>query len=84
MRKYPPVNFKLIERCIKSIKTLDFDTYDFIDILKIKDRAFYNIVSGIGNGWKSVIGKNLSKYASNTQKIKKGKRKGNAQPWIKR
>jgi hypothetical protein len=84
MRKYPELDYKLIKRCIDRINTLDFDTYNFIDTLNIEDRAFFNKVSGIGDGWRSVIGRNLSKYASDMHIIRKKKeRKGNAQLWRK-
>ncbi len=83
MGKYPALNYNVISRCIRRIKTDEFDTYDFINILEMIDRDYINLVSGIGVGWKSVIGKNLSKYSVDTNNIKKKKRKGNAQPWVK-
>ena len=84
MSKYPPLDFNSINNCINIISSKEFDTYEFIEKLRTINRTYFNLVSGIGSGWKSVIGKNLSNYATSTRNIKKKKRKGNAQLWVKR
>ena len=84
MGKYPAINYNLISKCIKKINAVEFDTYDFINVVEIIDRDFIKLFSGIGIGWKKVIGRQLSKYSTNTNDIKKmKKRKGYAQCWLK-
>jgi len=84
MAKYPLLEYRIINKCIKKIKASVFDTYLFIKTLEKINPDYIRSFSGIGVGWKSVIGRNLSKYATNTQNIKSKGRKGNAELWIKR
>ena len=83
MGKYPELNHNTIAMCISKINRVEFDTYDFISMLKTIDVDYVNMISGIGNGWKSIVGRNLAKYAVETQKIKKKSRKGSDQLWLK-
>jgi hypothetical protein len=84
MTKYPVLSDDVILRCINRIEDRVFDTYEFIDILLTVDEDYVNVISRIGDGWKKVIGKRLSKYSVDTIRIKKmDDRKGYAQLWSK-
>ena len=82
--KYPPLNDAVIFHCLAHIDSKRFLTDDFIAVLSVHFPDTVRSFSAIGAGWKSVIGKNLSAYASNTRGLKKArKKKGNAQAWVR-
>lgn len=84
MKKYPNLSPQSIKKCISKIDKSKFDTYEFIDTWGKLFPDELTLFSGIGIGWKKVIGRELSLFSQTNAELKKSKnRSPNAQIWLK-
>jgi hypothetical protein len=85
MKKYPSLSSKTVKRCLSKIDKSTFNTYEFIKVWSKYFPDELNQFSGIGVGWRKVIGRELSLFSQTNSELKKlDKRRGNAQMWLKK
>ncbi len=84
MSKYPILPQNEINSTLVRIKNKNFNTYEFISEWEKLFPNSKNIFSGIGVGWRKVIGKNLSIYAQTQRRIRSlHKKNQGAELWAK-
>lgn len=84
MSKYPELHRDEINAIIERIKNKTFNTYEFISEWEKLYPNSKNVFSGIGEGWRKVIGRKLSLYAQTQKTIKSlNKKYQGAELWVK-
>ncbi len=84
MSKYPELQNNEINATLRRIKSKSFNTYEFISEWEKLYPNSKNIFSGIGVGWRKVIGRNLSIYAQTQRRIRSlHKKNQGAELWVK-
>lgn len=85
MRKYPNLSSNTVKSCLSKIDKSTFNTYEFIQIWSKLYPAELALYSGIGDGWRKVIGRELSLFSQSNPDLEKlNERSGNAQMWLKK
>lgn len=84
LAKYPTLKTSETASTLRKISNKSFNTYEFISEWEKLYPDSKNIFSGIGEGWRKVIGRQLSIYATSSGCIKSLKRKKQgAELWCK-